>query len=284
MIIMKKYFKLIRVKHWIKNLLVFLPVVCAKMVTTKSIGIILIGFLSFCLASSFIYIINDIKDINVDRLHPRKKLRPLASGEVSVKAGTFIAIALLILSFVISFIASGKILSAPTYFLLSYVIINIFYSFGMKNIAIVDVALLASGFVLRVCYGASLLDIEVSNWLFLTIMTSSLFLGLGKRKKELINNKNTRNSLQNYTEPFLNYFQYIFLGCMFIFYSLWAIEQTNKYLIITVPLLILIFMKYCLILETSKEGDPTTILYSDKVLLVLCFLYLIVMGLFMVVL
>ena len=284
MVKLKKYFKLIRIKHWIKNLLVLLPVVCAHMVNLKTIGITLIGFLSFCFASSFIYIINDIKDINVDRLHPRKKYRPLASGEVSVKTGTIIAVILLILSFVINFIASDKILSLPTYLLLSYIVINILYSFGMKNIAIVDVALLASGFVIRVFYGASLLNIEVSDWLFLTIMTSSLFLGLGKRKKELINNKNTRNSLESYTKDFLNYFQYIFLGCMFIFYSLWATNQSNKYLIFTVPLLILIFMKYCLILETTKEGDPTTILYSDKVLLSLCFIYLLVMGLFMVVL
>jgi 4-hydroxybenzoate polyprenyltransferase len=150
--------------------------------------------------------------------------------------------------------------------------------------AIIDVFLLSSGFILRVYYGGSLINIEVSNWLFLTIMCASLFLSLGKRKKELLVNKNTRASLKEYNEKFLNSFQYIFLGCMFIFYSLWTVEQNNRCLIFTIPLLLCIFMKYSLLLEREDEGDPTTILYSNKMLVLLCFIYVLTMGLFLVIL
>ena len=281
---MKKYLELIRVKHWIKNFLIFLPMVCSKTISLQTILVTFVGYLSFSFACSFIYVINDIKDIEKDKLHPRKKNRPLPSGLVSIKSAYVIAIVMLILSIVTNCLISNSILSTSLYILLSYIIINILYSCGLKNMAIIDVFLLSSGFILRVYYGGSLINIEVSNWLFLTIMCASLFLSLGKRKKELIVNKNTRVSLKEYNEKFLNSFQYIFLGCMFIFYSLWTVEQNNKYLVFTIPLLLCIFMKYSLLLEKEDEGDPTTILYSNKMLVLLCFVYVLTMGLFLVIL
>lgn len=281
---MKKYLELIRVKHWIKNFLIFLPMVCSKTISLQTILVTFVGFLSFSFACSFIYVINDIKDIEKDKLHPRKKNRPLPSGLVSIKSAYVIAIVMLILSIATNCLISNSILSTSLYILLSYIIINVLYSCGLKNMAIIDVFLLSSGFILRVYYGGSLINIEVSNWLFLTIMCASLFLSLGKRKKELIVNKNTRVSLREYNEKFLNSFQYIFLGCMFIFYSLWTVEQNNKYLVFTIPLLLCIFMKYSLLLEKEDEGDPTTILYSNKMLVLLCFAYVLTMGLFLVIL
>ena len=163
-------------------------------------------------------------------------------------------------------------------------IINILYSMGLKNIAILDIILLATGFIIRVYYGASIINVPVSDWLFLTILNASLFLGLGKRKKELINNKDSRKVLKEYNEAFLDRFQYISLGLMLVFYSLWTIEQDIKFLSLTIPLLIIIFMKYCLIIEKSDEGDPTTILYQDKMLLFLCLIYGISMIMFLVIL
>ena len=279
-----KYLKLIRVKHWIKNLLIFIPLICSGFINIDNVLNLIIGFFSFSFMSSFIYIINDIKDIEKDKLHPRKKKRPLPSGKITKKRAIIIAIILLIASLSFNYIIHKEILNTSLYLLLGYMIINVLYSMGLKNIAILDIVLLASGFIIRVYYGASIINVPVSDWLFLTILNASLFLGLGKRKKELINNKDSRKVLKEYNEAFLDKFQYISLGLMLVFYSLWTIEQDIKLLSLTIPLLIIIFMKYCLIIEKSDEGDPTTILYQDKMLLFLCLIYGISMIMFLVIL
>ncbi|MCI8330685.1 MAG: UbiA prenyltransferase family protein [Bacilli bacterium] len=279
-----KYLKLIRIKHWIKNILIFLPIICAGLLNINTITKTALGVLSFSLMSSFIYIINDIKDIEKDKNHPRKKNRPLASGIIKKQTAIIIAVVMLILSLSITIIINKNITNPSLYILISYMIINLAYSLGLKNVAIIDVALLASGFILRVYYGAAIFNIEVSNWLFLTILNASLFLGLGKRRKELINTKNSRIVLKDYNESFLEKFQYLTLTLTLVFYSLWTIEQNIKYLYITIPLLMLIFMKYCLYIEKNDEGDPITILFEDKTLIMLCLIYGISMLVFLVVL
>ena len=172
---------------------------------------------------------------------------------------------------------NNSFVNVPLYYLLAYIIINIAYSLGLKNVVIVDIIILTSGFVLRVYYGASIINVDVSNWLFLTIMFSSLFLGLGKRKKELVNNKESRKVLKEYNESFLDKFQYLSLCLTMVFYSLWTIEQNIKHLYLTIPILMVIFMKYCLNIEKNDEGDPTTILYQDKLLVCLCLIYGLIM-------
>lgn len=274
---MKKYVDLIRVKHWIKNFLIFIPAVCARVLNVNSFITLLLGLIAFSFSSSFIYIINDIRDIEKDKQHPRKKNRPLPSGKIKKSTAVIIAIILLLASLCINFFITKSVFSLSLALIVSYIIVNLFYSFGLKNYAIIDIFLLASGFIIRVYYGAAIVGVQVSNWLFLTILSASLFLGLGKRRKELENSKESRTVLKEYNEEFLNKFQYLSLTLMIVFYSLWSLEQTNNYIVFTIPLIIIIFMKYCLIVEKSDEGDPTTILYQDKLLLVLCFLYGIVM-------
>lgn len=279
-----KYLNLIRVKHWVKNILIFIPLLCSGLINYNNVLNCIIGFFAFCFASSFIYVINDIRDIEKDKLHPTKKNRPLASGKIKKSTAIFIAVLMLILSISINTLINNNILNISLYILLSYIVINILYSFGLKNIAIVDIILLASGFILRVYYGAAIINVAVSDWLFLTILSGSLFLGLGKRKKELINSEKSRKVLQEYNEAFLDKFQYVTLGLMLVFYSLWVIEQDIKYLSFTIPLIIIIFMRYCLIIEKSDEGDPTTILYQDKFLMILSLIFGISMICFLVIL
>ena len=279
---MKKYTQLIRVKHWVKNILIFIPLVCSGLVTYSNVITCIEAFFAFSFATSFIYIFNDIRDIEKDKLHPRKKNRPIPSGRVKKSTAMIIAILMIIISIIITTIVNGSIFNNSLYFLLGYVIINIGYSLGLKNVAIIDIVLLASGFVIRVYYGASVIDVLVSNWLFLTIMSASLFLGLGKRKKELISNKETRKVLQEYNEAFLDKFQYLSLCLTIVFYSLWAMERSVKYLYLTIPILIVIFMKYSLNIEKNDEGDPTTILYQDKFLMGLCLVYGITMLIILV--
>ena len=278
---MKKYLELIRIKHWIKNILIFIPIVAAKLIDFNNVISVILGFFSFSFMTSSIYIINDIKDIEKDKLHPRKKSRPLPSGKIKKVTAIYIAIFMIVLSILINTYINKNIFNNSLYFLLIYFIINLGYSFGLKNIAILDVVILSTGFILRVYYGASLLNIEVSDWLFLTILNASLFLGLGKRKKEIGQSKNSRKVLSEYNENFLDKFQYVTLTLMLVFYSLWVTGQNIKYLFLTIPLIMIIFMKYTLIIEKSNEGDPTTILYQDKLLICLCGIYGITMIIFM---
>ena len=279
-----EYLKLIRIKHWIKNFLIFVPMLCARVINLNNIYVIILGFFSFCFASSFIYIMNDIKDIEKDKLHPVKKNRPLASGKITKRNGIILSVIMLVISLALSILAQKKIISSSLIILLSYIVINIFYSFELKNYAIIDVVLLTAGFVLRVYYGAALLNIVVSSWLFLTVMSGALFLGLGKRKKELINHKDVRTSLEEYNENFLDKFQYTCLSLTLVFYSLWAMEQDIKYILYTIPMVVTIFMRYCLVVEKNTEGDPATILYSDKILMGLCVIFAAFITLIMVVL
>ena len=279
---MKDYLKLMRVKHWVKNILIFIPLICSGLLNYHNVLLTIGAFFAFSFACSFIYIINDIRDIEKDKLHPRKKNRPLPSGKIKKQNAMIFSIFLLIISLLVNYFVTRSFNNVSYLFLLGYILINIGYSFGLKDVAIIDIVILASGFVIRVYYGASIIDVLVSNWLFLTIMSASLFLGLGKRKKELINNKESRKVLKEYNEAFLDKFQYLSLGLTLMFYSLWTIEQKN-YLYLTIPLLIVIFMKYCLILEKTDEGDPTTILYQDKILLFLSIIYGIAMVIIVVI-
>lgn len=280
---MKKYLELIRAKHWVKNILIFIPLLCSNEINRNNIIKIILAFFAFSFATSFVYILNDIKDIEKDKLHPRKCKRPLPSGKIKKSIAIYIAIIMITLSIIINCFINKNILNLSLYLLLSYIIINVFYSLGLKNIAIIDVILLASGFVIRVYYGAAINDIEVSNWLFLTILNASLFLGLGKRKKELVKNKESRKVLEEYNKDFLDKFQYIELALTLVFYSLWTMEQNTKFLVFTIPIVIIIFMRYCLIIEKSDEGDPTTILYQDKMLILLSLIYIIIMFVLLII-
>lgn len=274
---MKNYVKLVRVKHWIKNFLIFLPMVCSGLINRANLVISVLSFFSFSFLTSFVYIINDIKDIEKDKLHPQKRKRPLPSGSISKKTAIIIAIIMVTISIIINSLINKSFLNIPFLFLMVYLVLNIAYSIGLKNIVIIDIAILASGFILRVYYGAAIISVKVSNWLFLTILSASLFLGLGKRRKEMENNKEVRKVLEEYNAEFLNKFQYLCLTIMIVFYSLWTFEQNNQLLVYTIPLVMLIFMKYCLVIEKSDEGDPTTILYQDKILLGMCFIYSVIM-------
>ena len=277
---MRNYVKLIRVKHWIKNLLIFIPMFFSKQINLDNILTTLIGFFAFSFVASFIYIINDIRDVEKDKLHETKKNRPIASGKISIKNASIFSVIIIGLAIILSIFASKNYLSLIL--IVTYLLINMYYSFGGKNIAIVDVILLAAGFVLRVYYGASLINVKVSDWLFLTILNASLFLGFGKWKKELLNNKNSRGVLKFYNENFINQFMYLCLCLTIVFYSLWAIEY--DYMVITIPVLMTIFMQYSLLLETNTDGDPITLFYKSPLLIVSALIYSILIFILLVIL
>ena len=282
--IMKNYLKLLRIKHWLKNGLVLLPLFFGKSIfNLNKIYSVLIAFVIFSFISSIVYIINDINDIEADRNHPKKKNRPLASGKVSIKNAILVLILLMILSISLIIYLYNKttnifIILIP----LLYLILNILYSTKLKHIPIIDVAILVSGFVLRVYYGGIASNIEISSWLYLMIMFGSFYLGFGKRRNEMKHN-NTRKVLKYYNKEFLDKNMYVSLGLSIISYSLWCVDPLTKlnissnYLILTIPLVMMIFQKYSLIIEGDSDGDPIEVILNDRLLISLITAYIIVM-------
>lgn len=282
--IMKNYLKLLRIKHWLKNGLVILPLFFGKSIfNLNKIFFVLIAFIIFSFISSIVYIINDINDIEADRNHPKKKNRPLASGKVSIKNAILVLILLMILSISLIIYLYNKttnifIILIP----LLYLILNILYSTKLKHIPIIDVAILVSGFVLRVYYGGIASNIEISSWLYLMIMFGSFYLGFGKRRNEMKHN-NTRKVLKYYNKEFLDKNMYVSLGLSIISYSLWCVDPLTKlnissnYLVLTIPLVMMIFQKYSLIIEGDSDGDPIEVILNDRLLILLITAYIIVM-------
>ena len=278
----KQYFKLLRIKHWIKNGLVFLPLIFSGNIfnfplLTKSI----LAFFSFCFIASSVYLVNDIRDVEKDRLHEVKRNRPLASGAISLKIGWALFFVLLLVVIVIN-ILSQNLFTPSMAVLIIYLIINLGYSFGLKNRPIIDIVILSTGFVLRVIGGSFITGIAVSNWLYLTIVAVSFFMGLGKRRNELLKQGDAaRDVLKHYNYEFLDKFMYLCLTLVIVFYSLWCVDPqtiarfSNNYLVWTVPLVIVIFMKYSLIIENGSYGDPVDVLLENRLLVVLVLLYIV---------
>ncbi|MBQ3118249.1 MAG: UbiA prenyltransferase family protein, partial [Clostridia bacterium] len=247
------YAKMLRLKHYIKNLIIFLPLIFSKQLLDISLLTdAILAFFSFSFLSSFIYIMNDIKDIEKDKLHQTKRFRPIAAGRVTVKSAVITAVIMLLLSTGLNFLVYKSIFSWIILF--SYLVINIAYSLKLKNIPIVDVTILAIGFLLRATYGSSITGIDLSSWFYLTMVMGSFFLGFGKRRNELIREGTQKRDVLNlYNLNFLDKNMYMCLCLTLVFYSMWTLDlskiNNNSYLIWTVPMVILIMLKYNLNIE-----------------------------------
>lgn len=282
------YIKLMRPKHYIKNFLIFLPVLFnGNLFDVNCIITTLLGFLCFSLLASSIYVLNDIRDVEKDKKHKIKKYRPIASGAISLKNAYIFFSILIFLVFGLCFLFKfdlNSILILVIYFLL-----NCSYSLGLKNIPLIDIVILVSGFLLRVLFGAVILDIAVSSWLYLTVISVSFYLGLGKRRNEFIKNgSNSRFVLKFYSKEFLDKNMYMFLAITIVFYSLWSTDKNIAFntnlLVWTVPLVMIIFMRYSMIVESDSDGDPVEVLTKDKLLFSLISIYSIIMVLILYVL
>lgn len=280
---MLKYVKLLRITHYVKNGLIFFPLVFSgKLLNPDLLVQTVAGLLSFSFAASVVYIINDIKDVESDKSHPSKCRRPLASGAVSVREAIVLVIILLTGVVIINYIIAG--LDFLVWGTLSlYLVSNLGYSFGLKNVPLMDVSILALGYILRVYYGATLIDVEVSIWLYLTITGISFFMGLGKRRNEMQKKGYERRKvLRHYTPEFLDKNMYMCMGAAVVFYSLWCESIVgiikSHLILVTVPIVILICMKYSLNIESESDGDPINVFYNDKGLLGLIGVYIVIMA------
>ena len=275
----KYHIDLMRPKHYLKNILIFVPLVFSGLLLTPdSLIKTIVGFVDFSIVASTIYIINDLKDIEKDKKHPKKKNRPLASGKISINEALCQILIMLIVLILSMMIFPISVISMAL--LLAYFLLNIGYSFGLKNVPILDVFIIVLGFLIRILFGANLIQVRVSKWLYLTIITISFFLSLGKRRNEILiqnKDKETREVLKYYNKEFIDKNMYMNLGMAIVFYSLWATDELivlriSENLIWTIPLIIVICMKYSLDLETGGDGDPTNVILEDKILLSLIFI------------
>ena len=279
---MKRYLKLMRIHHYIKNILVFAALACSgQFFDVEKLSSAVAAFVAFSMVSSVVYIINDIRDREKDRKHPTKCNRPIAAGTVSVKSACVLAAVLL----VIAVVCNGVTFRITSTLLLAlYFALNLGYSFGLKNIPIVDISILVAGFLIRILYGALVTGITISNWLYLTVIALSFYFALGKRRNELKQvGGETRKVLKAYPLNFLDKNMGMCLTLANVFYALWSMDEKtrafyeNDYLIFTVPIVLLITLKYSLDVEGDSDGDPVEVLLRDKVLLGLCVLYLAAM-------
>ncbi len=237
-------------------------------------NISLLTLVAFCMLSSAVYSLNDIIDINRDRQHPLKKNRPLAAGDISITTAGLIGLVLAVGGLLLSYYIGLGLF----YVTLAYLVLNILYTFWLKNIVIIDVMSIATGFVLRALAGAVAINVEFSNWLLITTFVLALFLGLGKRRHELLSLEKGASSHRKILDKYSPYLLDQLIGVVtastvvtYLFYTLSA-EIQNKlhteYLYITIPFVIYGIFRYLyLVHKEDKGGSPTTLLLADRPLL-----------------
>lgn len=285
---MKNYLELARVKHWLKNFLIFLPLFfSSNLLELNKFLCTILGFITFSIVSSVVYIFNDINDVESDKLHEIKRKRPLPSGRISIINAYKFLFLLIVIVLIFLFILYNKVPNFLIFIVpLVYLILNFLYSKYLKKKPIIDVVILVSGFLLRVIYGGVVISVVVSKWLYLMVIFASFYLGFGKRRNEIIKNGTKgRAVLKYYNKDFLDKNMYVCLSLTIVSYSLWCVDPliisrcSGDYLFWTIPYIMIIFQLYSLNIEKNSHGDPIEVVLSDKILLALVFFYIVIMVL-----
>lgn len=280
--------ELIRPKQWVKNLFVFAPILFAgKLLDYQLLLTNILAFLAFCSVSSSVYVLNDISDVESDRVHKKKRYRPIAAGYVSVNQAKILFVFLLAITALIS-------LQLPFLFLLTigaYLVNNLLYSFRIKNIVLLDVFSISIGFILRVVAGAVAIDVSVSSWMVITTIFISLFLGISKRRAELSgpnqeNLEKQRKVLSDYDVIFVDQLNTIAATGTIISYALYTVSEKaisafhSDKLIYTTPFVLYGIFRYLYLLHQKNLGEsPTQIVTKDIPIIINSLLWLIVCGL-----
>jgi decaprenyl-phosphate phosphoribosyltransferase len=267
----KALIRLLRPKQWIKNGFVLAPLLfTGSFLNVWAFKQALVATALFCLASSASYIVNDIQDIERDRLHPEKsKSRPLASGTITLTYAIFLLITLYVL------LALGcwfepKVLGV----ILGYLGLNLAYSFVLKHQPVIDIFSIAIGFVLRVLAGAVALDVPVSGWMFTTTLSLALYLAAVKRGQELSQRgTDSRQVLKKYTKPLVDRYAEMSATCALVFYSMFVMASKPQ-LVATVPLVLFGLYRYWYVVDILEGGEsPTDALLTDWPLLITVLLW-----------
>lgn len=287
-------FRAIRPRQWLKNVAVFAPIVfTGQLFNYEAFKPAFFGFISFCFISSSSYLINDLLDIERDRLHPFKKLRPIASGVVSKREAIFVALIFFLVGILTAW-NLGMLFFAVTLF---YSMLHLAYSLMFKHVPILDIIVIASAYFLRVLAGEAATGFFITIWLRLSVFSLSLFLAIGKRrceltllsasKEDLI--KKARPTLGHYTEKLLDVYTAMFANATWLSYSFYTFFDkpptlrpifgdflievfpglySRKWLMITIPFVLYGIMRYMQLIYEKSEGEsPEKVLLSDKPLL-----------------
>jgi 4-hydroxybenzoate polyprenyltransferase len=270
----KDYFLLMRPLQWVKNIIIFIPLIFSKkLFEFDSLVLSFTVFICFILASSIIYIFNDIWDLKEDKKHPlKKKTRPLANNNLKKKDAYFLVVFLgLLLSVILKFNIS--ILGI----VITFLILNIFYSIYLKNIVIIDLITISLSYLVRVLAGSVAINVQLSGWLLICIFCASLFLISFKRIAEIkISNFKSRLVLKKYNNEILLKIIDASSTCCIIFYALYTV-LVNPNLIFTLPLIFIGFFRYYYLYYTVKifEESPVKIIFSDKPIIALLILWVV---------
>ncbi len=282
----------LRIRSWTKNLFVFAGILFADHWSdSRALGITALGALGFCLLSSSVYLTNDIADRKRDATHPEKRNRPVASGQLSVPMAASAALFLAALVLYVSWSV------APTYAMVLsfYLVLQVFYSFGLKHAVILDVLIIASGFVLRAIAGVTLAmdtgytDVSISHWLILCTFFLAMFLAFAKRRSEVIalgeNAPGHRKSLENYSISLLDEMMGITTAASIIGYSIYSISERTMQLVstklwLTIPFVTYGVFRYLYLIHVKGYGgSPDRLLLSDKPLLLCILLWVVAVAL-----
>lgn len=285
--------KLVRPRQWIKNFALFAAPVFGGQLFNENVFLnISIGFIAFCMLASATYVVNDLLDAQKDKLHPFKKMRPIASGNVTTAQAVILFVVLIVASLFLAFQIS------VFFFLIAifYLILQLSYSLLFKGLVVFDILFIAAGYILRVLAGEVISGYHISVWLLLTTVSLSLFLAVGKRRSELTLLRNVtgthiadvRKSLSHYSDRLLDAYSMMFAASTLIFYSLFTFLESSqgvrvpdvllpeflpdylqrKWLMITILPVIYGVMRYLQDIYEKSEGEsPDRVLLSDKSLL-----------------
>jgi 4-hydroxybenzoate polyprenyltransferase len=273
----KLLLKEMRPKQWTKNVFVFAALVFDRQLfIPASLVRTIAAFIVFCLLSSSVYVMNDIFDVQSDRLHPTKKNRPIASGSLHISIAISFSIGLTLIALALAFWISLPLAIIS----LVYLLVNLLYSKWLKHIVLVDVLVIAFGFVLRVAAGVSVIQVQrFSPWLYVCMSLLALYLGFGKRRAELSGtNSDARKVLSGYSIAFIDQLITIVSASTLIAYSLYTFSAPdlpgNHLMMLTIPFVLYGIFRYLYLIQMKDAGgEPEELLLSDRPLQVAVLLW-----------
>jgi len=270
---------LLRPKQWSKNLLLFAGLIFSFSITDAHLVYSsILAFVAFCLLSSSAYIINDLFDVEEDRLHPRKKYRPIAAGAVLPKPAIFISLFLLLLSLIMAWQLNLLFLLSA----ISYYLLTVSYSIWLKHVVIIDILAIAFGFFIRALAGAFAVEVSISPWFLICTLLLSLFLALAKRRQEAIslaeNGKNHRKVLEHYPLAYVDQLISIVTASTIIAYSLYTFTDSKTELFMaTIPFVVYGIFRFLYLVYKEELGEsPEELLLQDKPLIITIFLWVLI--------
>ena len=261
-----------RPRQWVKNVLVVAAPAAAGSLFQPAVALNTLGaFVAFCLVSASIYLINDVRDVEADRLHPKKRFRPIAAGELTARTALVLAAITVVASLALGAAIAPQLAAT----LATYWVLQVGYSLFLKNQPIIDLAVVASGFLLRAVAGGVASDIALSQWFLLVAAFGSLFMVAGKRYseiRELGPEAGTRASLARYTDTYLRFVWTMACTAVIMSYSLWAFEQSGDSMAgvpwhaVSIAPFTLALMRYAYTIDTGAAGEPEDVVLTDHVL------------------